>query len=55
MAYEYERDEWRSAVRSLSDAQREYNKDSRRRSLGIIGDPDDDPCEKNDTEEEAGE
>ena len=56
MAYEYERDEWRSAVRSLSETQREIAKDSRRRSLGIVGDPSDDPCEKDDTDdEEAGE
>ena len=52
MAYEHERDEWRSAVRSLSDAQREYNKDSRRRALGIVGDPDDALGEQDYAEEE---
>lgn len=52
MAYGYERDEWRSAVHSLSDAEREYNKDSRRRALGIVGDPEDALSEENDAEEE---
>lgn len=55
MAYEYERDEWRSAARSLSEVEREIAKDAHRQALGIIGDASDDPCEKNDDDEEAGE
>lgn len=41
MAYEYERDEWRSAVRSMSQWDRDLTRDAIRRSLGIIGDPSD--------------
>lgn len=41
MAYEYERDEWRSAVQSMSQLDRDLTRDAIRRSLGIAGDPSD--------------
>lgn len=42
MAYEFERDEWRSAVRKLTDADRYINTNATRWAQGIIGDGDDD-------------
>lgn len=53
MAYEYERDEWRSAVRALSETDRLINET--RRALGIIGDPTDDYQPDNTTDEDEGE
>lgn len=41
MAFDYERDEWRSAVRSMSELERDLTRDAIRRSLGIAGDPSD--------------
>lgn len=41
MAYEYERDEWRSAVRTLTETERHTIAEGRRRALGIVGDPTD--------------
>lgn len=37
MAYEFERDEWRAAVRQLTEADRDININARRESLGIVG------------------
>lgn len=42
MAYEYERDEWHSAVNTLTEMGRMVTIDEPRRLIGIIGDPDDD-------------
>lgn len=36
-----DRDEWRSAVRALSEVQRQQATDEPRRARGIIGDPED--------------
>lgn len=55
MAYEYERDEWRSAVRALSETDRLITVDETRRALGIIGDPTDDYQPDNTTDEDEGE
>lgn len=38
---DHELDEWRHAVRDMSDAEREAAQDSRRAALGIVGDRDD--------------
>ena len=38
MAYEYERDEWRSALRTMTDADRDRIRDAERQRLGIVGD-----------------
>lgn len=42
MAYEFERDEWRSALRSMTEADRYVNTNATRWAQGIIGDPTDD-------------
>ena len=54
MAYEYERDEWRSAVRASSPAEQEAAKDAHRRALGLVGDATDDPGSDDDTDTEEG-
>lgn len=41
MAYEFERDEWRSAVRALTEVQRLINTNATRAALGVVGDPTD--------------
>ena len=38
MAYEHERDEWRSAVRSMTELERQLAVDEPRRALGLAGD-----------------
>lgn len=41
MAYEFERDEWRSAVRAMTETDRLLAYQEPRRAKGIVGDPDD--------------
>ncbi len=41
MAYEYERDEWRSAVQTLTEADRDNIAGETRQRHGIVGDPSD--------------
>lgn len=41
MAYEYEREEWRSALAATSYTEQERQRDAQRRALGITGDPTD--------------
>lgn len=41
MAYEHERDEWRSAVRAMTETDRILAGDQTRRALGVVGDRDD--------------
>lgn len=38
----WERDEWRADVSRMSEVEREIAVDEPRRSLGIVGDPEDD-------------
>lgn len=42
MAYEHERDEWRSEIRSQTEVERELTRDAIRRAAGVSGDRDDD-------------
>jgi hypothetical protein len=55
MAYEHERDEWRSAVRASSPAELDAAKDAHRRALGIVGDPSDVEIDDTPTKEEDEE
>lgn len=51
-AYSFERDEWRSALRTMTDADRDRIRDAERAQLGIVGDRDDArneiPCDGDD-------
>lgn len=38
MAYEFERDEWRSALRSTPPAEQECQRDAYRTAIGVTGD-----------------
>lgn len=38
MAYEFERDEWRSAIRTSTDTELEQARSATRAALGIVGD-----------------
>jgi hypothetical protein len=38
MAYEHERDEWRSAVRAMTDTERDRAINEPREALGVFGD-----------------
>lgn len=42
MAYEFERNEWRSAVRRLTESDRYVNTNATRWARGIVGDAEDD-------------
>ena len=52
MAHDYERDEWRSAVNTLTEMDRMVTIDEPRRLIGIIGDPDDDLDDEPDGDDE---
>jgi hypothetical protein len=54
MAYEFERDEWRTAVRALTEVDRHINMTDTSRARGLVGDRDDArydmPCGADDDE-----
>jgi len=53
MAYEFERDEYRSALRAMSDAELAANAGAGRAALGIVGDAGDDIEHQDDLDGEA--